>query len=67
MTVEENIMFPLIMFTNQTEEENIERVNFCLKRVNLEGKNNLMPAENKFLCTMLTFSSACSVLITNLK
>ena len=45
LTVEENIMFPLIMFTDQTTEENIERVNFCLKRVNLENKNNLMPSE----------------------
>ena len=31
MTVEENIKFPLTMFTKQTEEEKIERVNFCLK------------------------------------
>ena len=28
-----------------TKEEKLERVNFCLKRVNLEGKNNLLPAE----------------------
>jgi len=45
MTVEENIMFPLTMFTEKTENEKLERVNFCLKRVNLEGKNNLMPSE----------------------
>lgn len=45
MTVEENIMFPLSMFTNKTESDMLERVNFCLKRVNLEGKNHLMPAE----------------------
>jgi len=45
MTVEENIMFPLTMFTNKTEDKMLERVNFCLKRVNLEGKNNLMPSE----------------------
>jgi phospholipid/cholesterol/gamma-HCH transport system ATP-binding protein len=45
MTVEENIMFPLSMFTDKTKEEKLERVNFCLKRVNLEGKNNLLPAE----------------------
>jgi len=45
MTVEENIMFPLSMFTNKTEEEKLERVNFCLKRVNLEEKNNLLPSE----------------------
>ena len=45
MTVEENIMFPLTMFTSQSTEEKMQRVNFCLKRVNLEGKNNLMPSE----------------------
>ena len=45
MSVEENIMFPLSMFTNKTEEEKLERVNFCLKRVNLEGTNNLLPSE----------------------
>ena len=45
MTVEENIKFPLTMFTKQTEEEKTERVNFCLKRVNLENQNNLMPSE----------------------
>ena len=45
MTVEENIMFPLTMFTEKTEDEKIERVNFCLKRVNLDGKNHLMPSE----------------------
>jgi len=45
MTVEENIMFPLTMFTEKTEYEKLERVNFCLKRVNLDGKNHLMPSE----------------------
>ena len=45
MTVEENIMFPLTMFTEKTEEEKLERVNFCLNRVNLKGKNGLMPSE----------------------
>lgn len=45
MTVEENIMFPLTMFTERSEKEKLERVNFCLKRVNLEGQNNLMPNE----------------------
>jgi phospholipid/cholesterol/gamma-HCH transport system ATP-binding protein len=45
MTVEENIMFPLNMFTNQSTSEKLDRVNFCLERVNLEGKNKLFPAE----------------------
>lgn len=45
MTVEENIMFPLNMFTNQSRNEKLDRVNFCLERVALEGKNKLFPAE----------------------
>jgi len=45
MTVEENIMFPLNMFTDQSRSEKIDRVNFCLERVNLAGKNKLFPAE----------------------
>ena len=45
MTVEENIMFPLLMFTNKTKLEMKKRVDFCLERVNLEGKNKLFPAE----------------------
>lgn len=45
MNVEENIMFPLNMFTEQPRKEKLERVNFCLERVNLTGKNKLFPAE----------------------
>lgn len=45
MTVEENIMFPLNMFTEQSRAEKLDRVNFCLKRVNLENTNKLFPAE----------------------
>lgn len=45
MTVEENIIFPLNMFTDQSKAEKLDRVNFCLERVNLEGKNKLFPAE----------------------
>jgi phospholipid/cholesterol/gamma-HCH transport system ATP-binding protein len=45
MTVEENIMFPLNMFTEQPRAEKLDRVNFCLERVNLTGKNKLFPAE----------------------
>ena len=45
MTVEENIMFPLNMFTTQRTREKRDRVNFCLERVNLAGKNKLFPAE----------------------
>src|SRR6201996_892634 len=45
MTVEENIMFPLNLFTEMSKSEKLDRANFCLKRVNLEGKNKLFPAE----------------------
>ena len=45
MNVEENIMFPLTMFTNQSDEEKIFRVNDCLKRVNLENCNRLLISE----------------------
>jgi phospholipid/cholesterol/gamma-HCH transport system ATP-binding protein len=45
MTVEENILFPLNMFTTQSMGEKKDRANFCLERVNLAGKNALYPAE----------------------
>ena len=45
MNVEENIMFPLTMFTNQSHEEKIERVNNCLARVNLQNNNKLKISE----------------------
>jgi phospholipid/cholesterol/gamma-HCH transport system ATP-binding protein len=45
MTVEENVMFPLNMFTTQTKEEKQSRVDFVLRRVNLENVNLLMPSE----------------------
>jgi phospholipid/cholesterol/gamma-HCH transport system ATP-binding protein len=43
--VEDNVMFPLSMFTKMSFEEKRERVNFCLKRVNLENVNKLLPSE----------------------
>jgi len=45
LTVEQNIAFPLNMFTNMSEEEKKDRVNFCLNRVNLNNVNHLFPAE----------------------
>ncbi|MEI6172835.1 MAG: ATP-binding cassette domain-containing protein [Bacteroidota bacterium] len=45
LNVEGNVMFPLNMFTNQPLAEKLERVNFVLKRVNLENVNKLMPSE----------------------
>lgn len=44
-TLEENVKFPLDMFTSLTKYEKKERVNFCLQRVKLEGKNKLYPSE----------------------
>lgn len=44
-TVEENVKLPLDLFTEQSEEEKLERVNFCLRRVRLENANHLYPAE----------------------
>ena len=45
LTVEQNVRFPLDMFTDKTLEEKMERVNFCLNRVNILNSNNLFPAE----------------------
>lgn len=44
-TIENNIMFPLKMFTDQSKEEMLDRVNFVLNRVNLVNVNNKYPAE----------------------
>ncbi len=45
MTVEENIIFPLEMFSEMNKSEKVDRANFCLERVNLAGTNKLYPAE----------------------
>ena len=45
MTIEENIRFPLDMFSNMTLKEKQDRVNLCLERVELEGINNKFPSE----------------------
>jgi phospholipid/cholesterol/gamma-HCH transport system ATP-binding protein len=45
LTVEENVMFPLNMFTNMSLEEKLERTNICLCRVNLTDSNKLYPGE----------------------
>lgn len=44
-TVEENVRLPLDLFTDMTMEEKMERVNFCLCRVNLVDANTLFPSE----------------------
>lgn len=45
MTLEENVKFPLEMFTEMNDAEKLERVNFCLEKVQLVGKNALYPSE----------------------
>ncbi|MBK8491494.1 MAG: ATP-binding cassette domain-containing protein [Saprospirales bacterium] len=44
LTVEQNIRFPLDMFTNWTTREKLDRVNYCLERVNLAGVNSKFPS-----------------------
>ena len=44
-TVEQNVRFPLDMFTDKTLEEKNDRVNFCLNRVNIKNSNTLFPSE----------------------
>ncbi len=44
-TVVENVKLPLDLFTDQSEEQKRERVEFCLRRVNLEGAHSKYPAE----------------------
>ena len=44
-TVVENVKLPLDLFTDQSEEEKLERVNFCLRRVRHENADHLYPSE----------------------
>ena len=45
LSVEGNVRFKLDMFTDMSGREKNDRVNFCLERVNLAGKNHLYPSE----------------------
>ncbi|MGQ1911659.1 ABC transporter ATP-binding protein [Marinifilum sp. RC60d5] len=45
LNVEENVMFPLDMFSEMSNTEKLDRVNFCLNRVNIKNANHLYPAE----------------------
>ncbi len=45
MTIEENIKFPMRMFTKMSPAEKKDRVNEVLEQVNLEGVNDKFPAE----------------------
>ncbi|MDB4768508.1 ATP-binding cassette domain-containing protein [Saprospiraceae bacterium] len=45
MTVEENVRFPLDMFTSMTRKEKQKQVDYCLERVELVGANKKFPSE----------------------
>jgi len=45
LSVEQNIRFPLDMFTNFSNREKQDRVDFCLERVNIPNTNKLFPSE----------------------
>jgi len=45
LTVEENVRFPLDMFTELTLAEKQKQVDFCLERVNISDANKLSPSE----------------------
>ena len=45
MTVEENVRFPLDMFTSMTRKEKQKQVDYCLERVELDGANKKFPSE----------------------
>ena len=44
-SVEENVIYPMDMFTNLSKKEKVDRADFCLKRVGMENTNNLYPSE----------------------
>jgi phospholipid/cholesterol/gamma-HCH transport system ATP-binding protein len=45
LTIEENVMFPLNIFTHKSYPEKLDRVNYCLQRVDLYHTNTLYPSE----------------------
>ena len=45
MTVLENVMFPLDMFSDMNQADRVKRARFCLERVNLKGAEDKMPGE----------------------
>jgi phospholipid/cholesterol/gamma-HCH transport system ATP-binding protein len=45
MSVLENVMFPLDMFSDKNEADRIGRAKFCLERVNLAGAEEKFPGE----------------------
>lgn len=45
LTVEQNVRFPLDMFTDKDADEKMQRVRFCLDRVDIRNSDHLYPAE----------------------
>lgn len=45
ISVEENVMYPLNMFSGDSYKQKLERINFCLCRVNMQDTNRLFPSE----------------------
>ena len=45
LTVEENVMFPLDMFSNESYKERVRRARFCLDSVNLSDAGHKYPGE----------------------
>lgn len=45
LTVEQNVGYPLEMFSTMSKSERLDRINFCLNRVNLQNVNHLFPSQ----------------------
>ena len=45
MTVMDNVMFPLLMFSNLSNKEKTDRANFCIDRVGLTDAHDKLPSE----------------------
>ncbi len=45
MSVLENVMFPIDMFSDMNQSDRVKRARFCLERVNLKGAEDKMPGE----------------------
>jgi len=45
MNIQENVMFPLRMFSPLTDKEKVKRAQYCLDRVGLKGSYDLFPSE----------------------
>jgi phospholipid/cholesterol/gamma-HCH transport system ATP-binding protein len=45
LTIEENVRFPLDVYSEMTNKEKHKRANFCLQKVDLEKANKLFPSE----------------------